>query len=470
MKLLLVSNVFPPHVIGGYELGCLMNAEAFRRAGHEVRIVTSMSFGCLEKKAFRHDLDVRQIFAPVYDYEFGDRSYQRSPDFSAAGGVHPGNALALAEAIDAWRPDAIVIFNPLGIGPVGILETAVASGVPTVVHLMDALDKGVMLSQHGFEVGGRWAAAKRRASAIACSWRMLDANSRLGRYRAATVIPSGIDTAAFPQPPRPRAWSATEPVRMVYFGQIKSHKGVHHVVTALGVLRRRMRLDVELHLIGGCDRTFAAELRSLAAADGCVEAVHWHGQRDRHEVQALLETMHLAVLPLNADEAFGYVAPEAALHGMCVAVGRQAGCAEVFPQGYPYFLEDREDPAAIAETVRRIIVDPETRQHWEEVLPGHIAARCDLDGVCVPRYLDVIQGAIDGAADAPPVPDHLPRTLAAWQMNRNVGRLLGDHGPAPEDKSKRLGRRLERVIRRTMPAKLRYRIKGLLRVARGQAA
>lgn len=396
MKLLLVSNVFPPHVIGGYELGCLMNAEAFRRAGHEVRIVTSMSYGCLDKKSFRHDLDVRPIFAPVYDYEFGDRSYQRSADFSAAGGVHPPNVLALAEAIHSWRPDAIVIFNPLGIGPVGILETAVASGVPTVVHLMDALDKGVALSQHGFEVGGRWAAAKRRAGAIACSWRMLDANSRLGRYRSATVIPSGIDTAAFPRPPRPRDWSADGPVRMVCFGQIKSHKGVQHVVAALGVLRRRMRLDAELHLIGGCSPAFAAELRSLAAADGCVDALHWHGQRDRDEVQALLETMHLAVLPLNADEAFGYVAPEAALHGMCVAVGRQAGCAEVFPQGYPYFLEDREDPAAIAETVRRIIVEPDVRRQWEQTLPGHVAARCDLDGVCVPRYLEVIEAARRG--------------------------------------------------------------------------
>lgn len=48
-------------------------------------------------------------------------------------------------------------------------------------------------------------------------------------------------------------------------------------------------------------------------------------------------------------------------------------------------------------------------------------------------------------------------------MNRNAGRLLGDQGAAPEDKSKRLGRRIERLIRRAMPPRLRYRVKGMLR-------
>ena len=462
MKILFVSNIFPPHVVGGYELGCLMNAEAACRAGHDVRVVTSACFGTLAKKAFPNDLDVRQIFAPVYNYEFGDRSYKRPTDFSSAGGVHPGNCLTLAAAIDAWRPDVIWMHNPLGIGPVGILETAVASGTPTVVHLMDALDDAIQLSQHGFELAGRWAAAKSRVHAIACSRSTLRRNRLLGDFRSATVIPSGIPLHELgPLAPRP-AIAPAEPVRMVYFGQIKSHKGPQHVVAALGMLRRRMGLNVELHLVGSCDTGFAAELRALAAADGCESALHWHGAKDRPSLHALLDTMHLAVLPLNENEAFGYVAPEAALHGMCVAVGANAGCAEVFPRDYPYFLERRDDPTAIAKTVQRICTNHDERRHWERQLPGYVRAMCELDAVCMPRYLESLEAAI---ADRPPESvgdDLMRRSLAAWQMNDNLHRLLGDSVPDPQDKSRRLGRRIERVVRRLVHPTVRSRFRPLV--------
>ncbi|NDH97366.1 MAG: hypothetical protein EBZ17_07900, partial [Actinobacteria bacterium] len=63
------------------------------------------------------------------------------------------------------------------------------------------------------------------------------------------------------------------------------------------------------------------DLRAIAKSAGCDKAVHWHGSKGKHELHSLLATMHLTVLPLNKQEAFGYVAPEAALHSMCVALG-----------------------------------------------------------------------------------------------------------------------------------------------------
>jgi glycogen synthase len=473
MKLLFVSNLFPPHVVGGYELGCLMHATAAARAGHEVLVATSMSFGSLAKQPAASGVAVRPIFEPVFDYEFGDRTYQRPLTYAAPGGIHPGNCLALAEIIRTWDPDAIWMHNPLGLGPVGILETAGSSGVPTVVHLMDFLDEGIRLSQHGFELAGRWAAAKARVHAIACSTRTLEANSCIGRYASAIVVPGGIETAAIPHRGGPRPDFPTRgPVRMVSFGQLKSHKGVQHVVAALGILRRRTRLDVELHLIGHCESAFERELTAIAASLGCAEAIHWHGRRSRDELHRLLATMHLAILPLNEREAFGYVAPEAALHGMCVAIGRGAGCAEVFPEDYPYLLAARDDPTAIAATVRRIIVGRDERRRWESALPALVVERCDLDGVVMPRCLDFIRDVVEGV-EAPAIPSEtqLERTLATWQMNRNLSRLLGDEGPAPEDKQRRLGRRINRALRLAVPPGVRYRLKALAtRFRRGRVA
>ena len=36
MKILVVSNLYPPDVIGGYELGCRQAVDALRARGHDV--------------------------------------------------------------------------------------------------------------------------------------------------------------------------------------------------------------------------------------------------------------------------------------------------------------------------------------------------------------------------------------------------------------------------------------------------
>ena len=41
MKILLISNLYPPNAIGGYERLCAMIAEALASRGHAVQVLTS---------------------------------------------------------------------------------------------------------------------------------------------------------------------------------------------------------------------------------------------------------------------------------------------------------------------------------------------------------------------------------------------------------------------------------------------
>src|ERR1043166_8109599 len=41
MRILVISNFYPPHFIGGYEIGCRDVVEALRSRGHDVRVLTS---------------------------------------------------------------------------------------------------------------------------------------------------------------------------------------------------------------------------------------------------------------------------------------------------------------------------------------------------------------------------------------------------------------------------------------------
>ena len=40
MKILVVTNLYPPHHVGGYELGCRDVVEKLRARGHTVRVLT----------------------------------------------------------------------------------------------------------------------------------------------------------------------------------------------------------------------------------------------------------------------------------------------------------------------------------------------------------------------------------------------------------------------------------------------
>ena len=44
MRILLISNIFPPGFIGGYELGALDVARGLQKCGHEVLVLTSDYF------------------------------------------------------------------------------------------------------------------------------------------------------------------------------------------------------------------------------------------------------------------------------------------------------------------------------------------------------------------------------------------------------------------------------------------
>ena len=41
MRILTLSNLYPPHYVGGYELRCGKVVEALRRRGHSVEVLTS---------------------------------------------------------------------------------------------------------------------------------------------------------------------------------------------------------------------------------------------------------------------------------------------------------------------------------------------------------------------------------------------------------------------------------------------
>ncbi len=345
MKVLLVSNLYPPQVVGGYELYCQDVAAELRASGNDVVIATSRPFnpapGLTDDGG-----DVRRIFQPVYQYDGrlvhevplgGVAGYLRATAFS---GVNVANAQALARCIEDCWPDQIWIFNPLALGPVGIVETALTSGRPVTILLADNID-GVVAACAGRQAWlPRWAALKRHVSAVACSERTLVANEVHGRYHRHAVIPLPVHVAATIVPPESAV--SNGPLRLLYFGQIAAHKGVMESLRALAAFRQTVEgSGATLDFIGGGTESFRGEVSAQIATLGLGESVRVLGPMERWLLHRELPGYDAALLLLPEQEAFGMVAVEALFGGLPPVISVSAGVSKLLPQDYPLFVHDR---------------------------------------------------------------------------------------------------------------------------------
>src|SRR5262245_36863156 len=138
MRLLFLSNLYPPVYVGGYEQICFDLAQQLKRRGHEVRVLTS---------AFRAS-DAGRGEAGVY------RSLRLKRGWDAPGtapglaallaslGVQRHNVRVVRRTIARLRPDAVMVWNANHLGYPTLL--AAEERAPVVYYLHDTWLAGLL--------------------------------------------------------------------------------------------------------------------------------------------------------------------------------------------------------------------------------------------------------------------------------------------------------------------------------------
>jgi len=398
VRVMVISNIFPPHVRGGYELGMLDVARGFVEAGHEVEVVTSTAVGRLRKSRPVDRLTVREIFGPVIAYEsdLADRlepsATWRSRRTDALGGVLVDTVVALRAEIARFRPERIWIGNPLGIGPVGILETVVSAGVPVIIHLMDDVDRYLEGYCRPVHWQTRVARVKRSITAVSCASHVREMNSIVGRYGTHHIVLNGVDFDGMPARAMPGRHDG--PLRFVYFGQVEPMKGVPHLID--GVVRVLASFpDAPFHLdvIGPASASYADSLQADLRARGLERHIALLGRMEKAVLMSRLATYDAATLLLKNDEPFGYAWLEAAAAGLPVIVTRGRAVSDAYPAPYPLFVADRDDPDDVASTLRWALTHRAALAELGEALRSHLRARCDMHSAVTPAYLHILEHA-----------------------------------------------------------------------------
>ncbi|MEH1822521.1 MAG: glycosyltransferase family 4 protein [Nostoc sp.] len=414
MKILFISNIFPPHVRGGYELGCLDLAEKYQDLGHSVLVATSENTVQICKYPEPKHIDVRRIFNPVryyedlYDYHFQNNSIYFYDKVMAFGGYIESNCIALKRLIELENPDLVWIFNPLGIGPIGILDTVISCKTKTVIHLMEHIDGVVQEYTRLVSLTGKWQYLKTKMTAISCSKKIYESNSLLGKYNINKVVYNWINfNKFFNQDYSTYSYEHERFVdneekeisknknifRITYFGQIAEKKGILFLYDLAKFISKSPYKDkITIELFGRGEIKFMDALEKNIIKDDLSKIFILKGFLNKEYLLEKISYYDLAIFLLSDDEPFGYALIEAMLKGVTVMATEKTGSCELFQDQYDtIFIKDRKD---IKEIYHKIVWCLENPSKLEEIRANAITTikqNCDLDTVTILAFNEIIE-------------------------------------------------------------------------------
>jgi glycosyltransferase involved in cell wall biosynthesis len=325
MKLLLITNLYPPKFLGGYELGCSQMADALAAAGHDVRVATSATTSAVKPShyAIHRALELQPIYSEArldgLPASVGRYFHQ------LAGGVHTHNVCALGAIIDAFEPDVVYLWNLLGLGALGVLALLQHQGVPWVWHLMDQIPRQMFRFANETPRLTNELDRVFPGSYIVCSNRVLG-EIRLGGVDLGDrvhVLPNWL--------------SGTEQARRTSFyergvlhimsasAMLCEEKGTRIMIEVAADLRSRGLVGFTMDLYGReTDPRFRAMLHKHRVAD----AVRFMGPRAHDEILSLYRSYDVFAFPTLPRDPFPFVALESAAAGCVPLITQDCGAAE----------------------------------------------------------------------------------------------------------------------------------------------
>ena len=172
------------------------------------------------------------------------------------------------------------------------------------------------------------------------------------------VTPFGVDTDRFA--PRP------QPHDGIVIGTVKTlapKYGIDLLLRAFAQLRSAADPSAALSLVIVGDGPQRAELEALSRTLGIAAHVRFVGAVPHAEVPQWLNRFDLYVAASRLDsESFGVAVLEASACGLPVVVSDVGGLPEVVVQGETGSVVPREDVAALAQAIARLVVAPELRR------------------------------------------------------------------------------------------------------------
>jgi glycosyltransferase involved in cell wall biosynthesis len=345
--------MFPPHYLGGYELLWRSAARHARRAGWDVRVLTTDYRDPVRPDAPEDEPDVhRELRWYWRDSQFPPMS--RREIFA----LERHNRSVLRRHLATFRPDAVRWWAVGGLS-LALLEQVRRSDVPAVGVVGDAwMSYAAEVDRWSRAIRGRPVLARvERLTGIpgridvagAARWTFISSWLRetAADVADATIAHPGIDPETFPAG-APHDWGW----RLASVGRIDPRKGIVDAIEALDALPA----EATLHIDGRGDEAHLAELEARIASGAGPSRVTL-GRSARSDLAAVYSAADALLFLPTWPEPWGLVPLEAMACGTPVIATGTGGSGEYLEHEANCLLVAPGDPEAVAAAVRRLAAD-----------------------------------------------------------------------------------------------------------------
>lgn len=361
MRLLLVSNLLPPHYIGGYEIAAKEYGDALRARGHDVYAVTSNYhvMGDYEdsdwiERTLRENEDYDSLLSC-------NRSYSRISDIRSHVWDHQ-NAKTIRRALSTFKPDLVYSWKCGGLS-VAPMWLPLDKNIPVVVQLCDDW----LLKYRRYKLKEYLSGTPRKTIIFHLMFHKL---KRMTLFATSSSIKEECLQAGYPEKrihiiPYGLAddfWKNAEVVerkdgrrKVLFVGQLWEGKGVHCLIEAMKILTTKYpEFNFTLDVIGSCLKDYESRLKELSRSYGLTERITFHGRKPRSELWKMYKEYDMLVMPSIWQEPQGNTLLEAMVNGLPVLVSRVGGLPDVVENEISGLMFEPGRPEAIAESILKL--------------------------------------------------------------------------------------------------------------------
>ncbi|MEA5549896.1 glycosyltransferase family 4 protein [Anabaena cylindrica UHCC 0172] len=346
LKILIISNLYPPQVIGGYERQIADFARILNSRGHEVLVLTSNTEDYTSNSTYNNpEPEIKRCF-----HLCGAWTKQGPQEFAFEQVAVRTliNREILASELQTFQPDICLAGN-IDFFRVELLEKILADDIPIVHFLMNSAPGYI----------AELAPKSRLYQFVTCSNWIREGLKQQG-YPAQTAqtIYLGAPVEEFYQaelPPRDK-------LHIVYASLLMPYKGADVLIEALTLLQVEGMEFTATFAGGTLIPEFVDELKEFVKSEGLEEQVKFTGVLSRQELKQLYRTQNVLVLPSRFQEPFSISLIEAMSAGLTIIASNTGGSPEAVEHGKSGLIFESENPLDLADNLYYLVNHP---NEWE---------------------------------------------------------------------------------------------------------
>ena len=339
MKILVISNYYPPHFVGGYELACLNTVNYLKNAGHEVTVLT----GNFIQESINFESIYRKLKYINYD----------NPSFWDKHKVEVYNYALTKKLIKDLNPD-LVYFWSLRLVSMAPAIAAEELKVNKVFEIGDFWMKGYfnnsILSKIKraiktflpFTIG-----SKVDFSPAICVSKWIEEEMKEKYLSTLTyVIPNGVTVS------QRKNKTLQEPVKYLFCGRLDYSKGVDLALKALSNLKDKGVENFIFHIYGEGDNKYLHKCRKIVQVLNLDKEVTFFGKKQN--IHKTYDKYDILLMPTRMREPFGLVIIEAMAAGVVVIAPNEYGPSEIISHNNDGLLFKRESITDLTNNILKI--------------------------------------------------------------------------------------------------------------------